>query len=168
MHSTRVFFDPLQLIINWINKITVVLLNFSNISSFLYPGIRKIRVTKSDFIALFIKLFNTIKFLKISKPKLSNIKISFLGYKSRKLLQCLPFLSLWSVLIITNGYFAPDFEIILWKLIYRFTKLEGKTPKKLLFTSSFVDSAKKPYNCFIWNTTFHFSWERFMTFMIYL
>ena len=39
-------------------------------------------------------------------------------------------------------YFASDLEIILWKLINRFTKLIGKKPMNFFFSPMFVDSAK--------------------------
>ena len=37
----------------------------------------------------------------------------------------------------------PDWEILLWKLIKQFTKLEGKTPMKFFLMPLSTNSAKK-------------------------
>ena len=72
-------------------------------------------------------------------PKLSNKK-KIIGCRSRKLHQCVLFLSLRSVFIIINGSWF--FSIISWKEINLVTKLNGKT-LTIFFLNHCVSFSKK-------------------------
>ena len=127
------------------NMSYVVSLSLFTVFIFLYSSIEKVKVIAIITI-FFFKFFNSIEnfiqfllwschrnSLKPSNPKLLNKNISFFGWRSRQLHQCIPFLSLRPVFIIINRYCILFLFVILWNVINFVLKFEGKTPTKFFW-----------------------------------